>query len=102
MALTLGAQVYRGVGFEGVEEPDDDHDSSGWRIRVDPSNHPISIVNFDVLIGAEGKRVTVPGKYSIILWSLEYLSSREGAGKKRPLCQFLGSFLRNEQIWCHL
>lgn len=61
MALVLGAQVYPGVEFAGLEEPDDDHDSSGWRIAVKPTNHPINLLNIDVLIGAEGKRVTIPG-----------------------------------------
>ena len=51
------------MGFCDLEEPDDDHENSGWRIAVDPSNHPVNLNNFDVLIGAEGKRVTVPGKY---------------------------------------
>lgn len=61
VALVLGAQVYKGVGFCDLEEPDVDHENSGWRIAVDPSNHPVNLNNFDVLIGAEGKRVTVPG-----------------------------------------
>ena len=52
----------KGVSFCDLEEPDDDHENSGWRIAVDPSNHPVNLINFDVLIGAEGKRVTVPGK----------------------------------------
>ena len=62
VALVLGAQVYPGVEFAGLEEPDDDHESSGWRIAVNPTNHPINLLNIDVLIGAEGKRVTIPGK----------------------------------------
>ena len=61
VALVLGAQVYKGVSFCDLEEPDDDHENSGWRIAVDPSNHPVNLINIDVLIGAEGKRVTVPG-----------------------------------------
>ena len=59
----MGAQVYGGVGFEDIQEPDDDHDSSGWRIVTDPPDHPVNLLNIDVLIGAEGKRVTVPGKF---------------------------------------
>ena len=62
VALVLGAQVYMGVEFCGLNEPDDDHSSSGWRVELKPSNHPINLLNIDVLIGAEGKRVTVPGK----------------------------------------
>ena len=63
------------MGFCDLEEPDDDHENSGWRIAVDPSNHPVNLNNFDVLIGAEGKRVTVPGKY------------------KRKLCNCIGILL---------
>ena len=29
MALVLGAQVYKGVEFCDLEEPDDDHENSG-------------------------------------------------------------------------
>ena len=61
VALVLGAQIYAGVGFVNLQEPDDDHDSSGWRINSDVPDHPINLLNIDVLIGAEGKRVTVPG-----------------------------------------
>jgi hypothetical protein len=57
VSLVLGAQVYRGVEFCDVNEPDDDHESNGWRIQVNPANHPLNLVNVDVLIGAEGKRV---------------------------------------------
>ena len=68
VSLVLGAQVYRGVEFCGLEEPDDDHDSSGWRINVNPSKHPVNLLNVDVLIGAEGKRVSVPGKNDFFCW----------------------------------
>ena len=63
VALVLGAQVYKGVEFCDLEEPDDDHENSGWRIAVNPTNHPVNLINFDVLIGAEGKRVTIPGMH---------------------------------------
>ena len=62
VALVLGTQVYGGVGFVNVQEPDDDHESSGWRMVTDAPDHPVNLHNIDVLIGAEGKRVTVPGK----------------------------------------
>ena len=66
VALVLGAQVYRGVEFNELEEPDDDHESSGWRMTVNPTNHPVNLLNIDVLIGAEGKRVTIPGTYTYL------------------------------------
>ena len=35
---------------------------TGWRIKVDPENHPLSEYEFDVLIGADGKRNTLEGE----------------------------------------
>ena len=66
VALVLGASVSEGVEFCDVVEPcvdayDPDNSSTGWRVKVNPPNHYLNKVNVDVLIGAEGKRVTVPG-----------------------------------------
>ena len=66
VALVLGASVSEGVEFCDVVEPcvdpyDPDNSSIGWRVKVNPPNHYLNKVNIDVLIGAEGKRVTVPG-----------------------------------------
>ena len=66
VALVLGASVSEGVEFCDVVEPcvdpyDPDNSSTGWRVKVNPPNHYLNKVNIDVLIGAEGKRVTVPG-----------------------------------------
>lgn len=33
----------------------------GWHARVSPSDHPVSLYEFDVLIGADGKRNTLLG-----------------------------------------
>lgn len=38
----------------------------GWRAEVSPADHPVSQYEFDVLIGADGKRNTLDGElYSI-------------------------------------
>ena len=51
--------MYESVGFESLIEPADVE--TGWRARCDPADHPVSQYEFDVLIGADGKRNTLPG-----------------------------------------
>ena len=52
-----------GVEFLDLLEPGPEHSSTGWRVKVNPPNHYLNKINIDVLIGAEGKRVTVPGTF---------------------------------------
>lgn len=35
----------------------------GWRAEVHPRTHPVSELEFDVIIGADGRRNTLPGKF---------------------------------------
>ena len=58
-ALCFGVQVYGGVEFKDIVEPKSDEEF--WRITASPKDHPVTMQNVDVLIGAEGKHVTVPG-----------------------------------------
>ena len=58
-ALVLGVEVCPGVEFREVMEPASASDS--WRLGVRPETHPLNNRGLDVLIGAEGKHVTVPG-----------------------------------------
>ncbi|CAG7823578.1 unnamed protein product [Allacma fusca] len=58
VALLLGVEVLEGVGFEGLLEPTE---NEGWRAKVSPADHPVSLYNFDVLIGADGRRNTLEG-----------------------------------------
>ena len=37
------------------------HNHIGWTARVEPSNHPVSEFEFDFIVGADGKRNTLPG-----------------------------------------
>lgn len=37
------------------------HLVSGWRASFDPHGHILSEYEFDALIGADGKRNTIPG-----------------------------------------
>ena len=61
VALLLGVEVYEGVSFDGLLEPEkaDDPDGVGWRARVTPSDHPVAQFQFNALIGADGKRNTL-------------------------------------------
>ena len=60
VALLLGVEVYENVGFERLVEPDDIE--TGWRAICDPPEHQVSRqYEFDVLIGADGKRNTLTG-----------------------------------------
>ena len=63
VALVLGVSVSEGVEFLDLLEPGPEHSSTGWRVKVNPPNHYLNKINIDVLIGAEGKRVTVPGTF---------------------------------------
>ena len=65
VALLLGVEVYEGVSFDGLLEPEkaDDPDGrlDGWRARVTPADHPVAHFQFNALIGADGKRNTLQG-----------------------------------------
>ena len=82
MALLLGVEVYEGVSFDGLLEPEkaDDPDGrlDGWRARVTPADHPVAQFQFNALIGADGKRNTLQARiiksiYLILLFSIIYV-----------------------------
>ena len=58
-ALVLGVEIFPGVEFRDVIEPESEADS--WKLSVKPLDHPINTRGVDVVIGAEGKHVTIPG-----------------------------------------
>ncbi|KAK2182205.1 hypothetical protein NP493_363g01001 [Ridgeia piscesae] len=59
-ALLVGVEIHPGVTFESILEPVAVEDT-GWRVKVSPSDHPVSEFEFDVLLGADGKRNTLAG-----------------------------------------
>ncbi|XP_026319275.1 F-actin-monooxygenase Mical isoform X4 [Hyposmocoma kahamanoa] len=63
VALLLGVEFHEGVSFEELLEPTiaENGETLGWRARVLPSEHPVSQYEFDVLLGADGKRNTLQG-----------------------------------------
>ncbi|KAG5261465.1 hypothetical protein AALO_G00284540 [Alosa alosa] len=60
VALLLGVEVHVNVEFKDLKEPSDDQQTR-WRAVVNPKNHPISQIDIDVVIGADGRRNTLPG-----------------------------------------
>uniref|UniRef100_A0A3Q2P7E9 Uncharacterized protein n=1 Tax=Fundulus heteroclitus TaxID=8078 RepID=A0A3Q2P7E9_FUNHE len=52
VVLLLGAEVHVNVEFKQLE---------GWRMEVSPKSHPVSQLQFDVIVGADGRRNTLPG-----------------------------------------
>ncbi|XP_065284869.1 uncharacterized protein Mical isoform X2 [Dermacentor albipictus] len=63
IALLLGVEVHENVTFRELLEPPEDQsmEKIGWRAQVMPADHPASQYEFDVLIGADGKRNTLKG-----------------------------------------
>ncbi|XP_077493015.1 molecule interacting with CasL [Amblyomma americanum] len=63
VALLLGVEVHENVTFKELLEPPEDQslEKIGWRAQVSPADHPASQYEFDVLIGADGKRNTLKG-----------------------------------------
>ncbi|GMR36813.1 hypothetical protein PMAYCL1PPCAC_07008, partial [Pristionchus mayeri] len=63
VALLFGVQVYDSLSFKQLLLPTEETpvQGSGYRALLDPSDHILSTYEFDVLIGADGKRNTVPG-----------------------------------------
>ncbi|XP_063689062.1 F-actin-monooxygenase mical2b-like isoform X2 [Bolinopsis microptera] len=58
IALVLGVKVFTNTSFVEFLEP---CNTTGWRISVKPSNTEIEMTDFDVLVGADGKRNSIPG-----------------------------------------
>uniref|UniRef100_A0A8D0DCH9 FAD-binding domain-containing protein n=1 Tax=Sander lucioperca TaxID=283035 RepID=A0A8D0DCH9_SANLU len=52
VALLLGVEVHVNVEFKKLV---------GWRMEVSPRSHPLNQLEFDVIIGANGRRNTLPG-----------------------------------------
>ncbi|XP_035381066.1 protein-methionine sulfoxide oxidase mical3a isoform X8 [Electrophorus electricus] len=63
MALLLGIEIHVNVEFRGLIEPPEDQENAriGWRVEVHPRTHPVSQLEFDVIIGADGRRNTLSG-----------------------------------------
>ena len=74
VALIVGVEVHTGVSFDGIREPDG-VEKHGWRAWVTPEGHPASEFEYDVLIGADGKRNTLPGGFLVRFLSVRLLNT---------------------------
>uniref|UniRef100_A0A673GQZ8 F-actin monooxygenase n=1 Tax=Sinocyclocheilus rhinocerous TaxID=307959 RepID=A0A673GQZ8_9TELE len=63
VALLLGIEIHVNVEFKGLIEPPEDQENEriGWRAEVHPKTHPVNELEFDVIIGADGRRNTLSG-----------------------------------------
>ncbi|XP_027128123.1 F-actin-monooxygenase mical2b isoform X1 [Larimichthys crocea] len=63
VSLILGVEIHVNVEFLKLVEPpaEQSGDSPGWRAEVRPSSHPVSDFDFDVVIGADGRKNTLDG-----------------------------------------
>ncbi|KAM6895662.1 protein-methionine sulfoxide oxidase mical3b [Xenentodon cancila] len=63
VALLLGAEVHVNVEFKQLMEPPKDQHRRkvGWRVEVSPKSHLLNQLDVDVIIGADGRRNTLPG-----------------------------------------
>ncbi|KAM3719156.1 [F-actin]-monooxygenase MICAL2 [Dirofilaria immitis] len=63
IALVLGVQIHNSITFHRLIFPKLNENGivEGWRAEFDPPRHILSDFVFDALIGADGKRNTVPG-----------------------------------------
>uniref|UniRef100_A0A8C1BQW3 F-actin monooxygenase n=1 Tax=Cyprinus carpio carpio TaxID=630221 RepID=A0A8C1BQW3_CYPCA len=63
ISLIVGVEVHVNVEFAKLLEPPEDKgtDGPGWRVEVRPADHTVSEYEFDVIIGADGRRSTLDG-----------------------------------------
>ncbi|XP_070162658.1 uncharacterized protein Mical isoform X4 [Polyergus mexicanus] len=63
VALILGVEFHESVSFDSLIQPPQNQEEGkiGWKAKTLPVDHPVSQYEFDVLIGADGKRNTLEG-----------------------------------------
>ncbi|CAH2325588.1 F-actin-monooxygenase MICAL2 isoform X1 [Pelobates cultripes] len=63
IALLHGIEIHVNVEFAKLLEPPEDQENQkiGWRAEFLPQDHPLSEYEFDVIIGADGRRNTLEG-----------------------------------------
>ncbi|XP_061524381.1 protein-methionine sulfoxide oxidase mical3a-like isoform X3 [Phycodurus eques] len=63
VALLLGVEVHVNVEFKRAVEPPHDQrlHKAGWTIETWPKSHIVNGLQFDVIVGADGHRNTLPG-----------------------------------------
>ncbi|GAA6102011.1 F-actin-monooxygenase MICAL2 isoform X3 [Tachysurus ichikawai] len=63
IALLLGVEFHVNVEFVKLLEPPEDQENEGpgWKAEIRPLDHPVADFDFDVVVGADGRRNTLEG-----------------------------------------
>ncbi|XP_056269165.1 F-actin-monooxygenase mical2b isoform X6 [Pseudoliparis swirei] len=63
VALIVAVEFHVNVEFVTLLEPPEDQENEGlgWRAAVRPADHPVANFEFDVVVGADGRRNTLEG-----------------------------------------
>ncbi|XP_030648944.1 F-actin-monooxygenase MICAL2 isoform X2 [Chanos chanos] len=63
IALLLAVEFHINVEFVRLLEPLEDQENKGpgWRAEIRPADHPVADFDFDVVVGADGRRNTLEG-----------------------------------------
>ena len=54
----LGVEIHTGIEFRDLVEPSGE---KGWRATCSPETNALSDYEFDVIVGADGKKDILPG-----------------------------------------
>ncbi|KAM4592781.1 F-actin-monooxygenase MICAL2 isoform 6-T8 [Odontesthes bonariensis] len=63
IALIVAVEFHINVEFVNLLEPPEDQENEkiGWRAAIRPADHPVATFEFDVVVGADGRRNTLEG-----------------------------------------
>ncbi|XP_055774280.1 F-actin-monooxygenase mical2b-like isoform X7 [Salvelinus fontinalis] len=63
IALLIAVEFHVNVEFVKLLEPPEnqENDGPGWRAEIRPADHPVANIDFDVVVGADGRRNTLEG-----------------------------------------
>ncbi|CAL8353350.1 unnamed protein product [Merluccius merluccius] len=63
IALIVGVEFHINVEFVKLLQPPEDQENEalGWRAGIRPADHPVANFEFDVIVGADGRRNTLEG-----------------------------------------
>ncbi|XP_047437049.1 F-actin-monooxygenase mical2b isoform X2 [Mugil cephalus] len=63
VALIVAVEFHINVEFVKLSEPPEDQENEGvgWRAVIRPADHPVANFEFDVVVGADGRRNTLEG-----------------------------------------
>lgn len=66
IALLVAVEFHVNVEFVKLLEPPEnqENDGPGWRAEIRPADHPVASIDFDVVVGADGRRNTLEGENS--------------------------------------